>query len=82
MNHRTETLYDAARRECAYALFEMPEDLQLSKGAVLELMVQAIEHAEQTGWPLSDDRVRVSVLRQQLEKAIAGLRAQGWQGGR
>jgi hypothetical protein len=48
----------------------------------LELLVNAIEIAGQTGWPTGDDRVRVNVLRQQLEKAITDLRAQGWQGGR
>ena len=47
-----------------------------------ELLVKAIELAEQAGWPQGDDRVRVNVLKQQLEKAIADLRAQGWQGGR
>ena len=48
----------------------------------LELLVNAIEIAGQTCWPSGDDRVRVNVLREQLEKAIANLRAQGWQGGR
>ena len=48
----------------------------------LELLVNAVEIAGLTGWPTGDDRVRVSVLRQQLEKAIADLRAEGWQGGR
>ena len=48
----------------------------------LELLVNAIEIAGQTCWPAGDDRVRVNVLREQLEKAIADLRAQGWQGGR
>lgn len=48
----------------------------------LELLVKAVEIAGQTGWPPGDDRIRVNVLRQQLEKAIADLRAQGWQGGR
>jgi hypothetical protein len=48
----------------------------------LELLVNAVEIAGQTGWPSGDDRVRVQVLRKQLEKAIADLRAQGWQGGR
>lgn len=48
----------------------------------LELLISATEIAGQTGWPHGDDRVRVSVLRKQLEKAIADLRAQGWQGGR
>ena len=48
----------------------------------LELLVNAVELAGQTGWPAGDDRVRVQLLRKQLEKAIADLRAQGWQGGR
>lgn len=48
----------------------------------LELLVNAIEIAGQTCWPTGDDRVRVHVLRKQLEKAIAELRSQGWQGGR
>lgn len=48
----------------------------------LELLVNAIEIAGQTCWPTGDDRVRVNVLRSQLEKAIAELRARGWQGGR
>ena len=48
----------------------------------LELLVSAIEIAGQTCWPTGDDRLRVRVLRKQLEKAIADLRAQGWQGGR
>jgi hypothetical protein len=48
----------------------------------LELLVNAIEIAGQTCWPTGDDRVRVNVLRSLLEKAIADLRAQGWQGGR
>lgn len=48
----------------------------------LELLFNAIELAGQTGWPAGDDRVRVQVLRKQLEKAISDLRAQGWQGGR
>ena len=48
----------------------------------LELLVNAVEIAGQSGWPSGDDRVRVQVLRQQLEKAIADLRRQGWQGGR
>ena len=48
----------------------------------LELLITATEVAGQTSWPQGDDRVRVSVLKQQLEKAIADLRAQGWQGGR
>ena len=47
----------------------------------LELLVNAVEIAGQTGWPSGDDRVRVQVLRKQLEKAIADLRAQSWQGG-
>ena len=55
--------------------------LNLSR-AELELLVKATEIAGLTGWPTSDDRIRVQVLRQQLEKAIAALRAQGWQGGR
>ena len=46
----------------------------------LELLVNAIEIAGQTCWPTGDDRLRVQVLREQLEKAIADLRAQGWQG--
>jgi hypothetical protein len=49
--------------------------------AELELLVKATEIAGLTGWPTGDDRIRVQVLRQQLEKAIADLRAQGWQGG-
>jgi hypothetical protein len=48
----------------------------------LELLVNAVEIAGLTGWPTGDDRVRVNVLREQLEKAIADLRAEGWQGGR
>lgn len=48
----------------------------------LELMVNAIEIAGQTSWPTGDDRVRVHVLRSQLEKAIADLKSQGWQGKR
>ena len=48
----------------------------------LELLVNAVEIAGLTGWPTGDDRVRVSVLRQKLEKAIADLRAEGWQAGR
>ena len=47
----------------------------------LELLVNAVEIAGLTGWPTGDDRVRVSVLRNQLEKAIAALQSQGWQGG-
>ena len=47
----------------------------------LELMVKAIEVAGQTCWPNGDDRVRVSVLRSQLEKAIKELQSRGWQGG-
>ena len=45
----------------------------------LELLVNAIEIAGQTCWPTGDDRIRVNVLRQQLEKAAADVRAQGWQ---
>jgi hypothetical protein len=52
--------------------------LNLSRSE-LELLVNAIEIAGQTHWPTGDDRFRVQVLRQQLEKAIADLRAQGWQ---
>ncbi len=48
----------------------------------LELLIMAIDVAAPSGWPQGDDKVRVSVLKQQLEKAIADLRAQGWQGGR
>lgn len=49
----------------------------------LELLVKAIETAEQNGWPIeSGDKVRVGTLKDQLEKAIAELRSQGWQGGR
>lgn len=48
----------------------------------LELLVKATEVAGQAGWPQGDDKVRVSVLKQQLEKAIGDLRAQSWQGGR
>lgn len=48
----------------------------------LELLLKAIEIARGTGWPSGDDIVRVDVLKQQLEKAVADLRAQGWQGGR
>ena len=48
----------------------------------LELLVNAIEIAGQTCWPTGDDRIRVNVLRQQLEKAAADVRAQGWQGER
>ena len=43
--------------------------LNLSR-AELELLVKAIEIAGLTGWPTGDDRIRVQVLRQQLEKAI------------
>ena len=50
--------------------------------AEIELLVNAIEIAGQTCWPTGDDRVRVQVLRKQLEKAIADLRREGWQGGR
>ena len=50
--------------------------------AELELLVKATEIAGLTGWPTGDDRIRVQVMRQQLEKAIANLRAEGWQGGR
>ena len=46
----------------------------------LELLVKAIEIAGQTCWPTGDDRVRVHVLRRQLEKAIADHRMEGWQG--
>lgn len=55
--------------------------LNLSRSE-LELLVSAVEFAGQKGWPVGDDRLRVQVLRKQLEKAIADLRAQGWQGGR
>lgn len=48
----------------------------------LELLCNAIEIAGLTGWPTGDDRVRVHVLRKQVEKAIAELQSQGWQGGR
>lgn len=48
----------------------------------LELLVKSVEVAGQSGWPPGDDRVRVHVLRQQLEKKIEELRAQNWQGGR
>jgi hypothetical protein len=48
----------------------------------LELLVKAIDVAAPSGWPTGDDKVRVSTLKHQLEKAIADLRAQGWQGGR
>lgn len=47
----------------------------------LELLVNAIEIAGQTCWPTGDDRLRVQVMRKQIEKAIADLRGQGWQGG-
>lgn len=43
----------------------------------LELLINAVEIAGQTGWPSGDDRLRVQVLRKQLEKATADLRAQG-----
>lgn len=46
----------------------------------LELLVKAIETAAQSGWPTGDDTVRVSVLKEQLEKAITDLRKEGWQG--
>lgn len=55
--------------------------LNLSR-AELELLVKATEIAGLAGWPTGDDRNRVQVLKQQLEKAIADLRAQGRQGGR
>ena len=48
--------------------------------AELELLVKAIETAWLTGWPTGDDVIKVQVFRQQLEKAIANLLAQGWQG--
>jgi len=48
----------------------------------LELLVKAIDVAVPTVWPTGDDKLRVTVLKKQLEKAIAELRAQGWQGGR
>ncbi|MFS8120485.1 MAG: hypothetical protein ACMG55_18660 [Microcoleus sp.] len=48
----------------------------------LELVLKAIEVAEEMGWPSKDDRVKVNVLRKQLEKSLADLRSQGWQGGR
>ena len=48
----------------------------------LELLVKSVEIAGQSGRPPSDERVRVDVFRQQLEKKIAELRAQGWQAGR
>jgi hypothetical protein len=48
----------------------------------LELLVHAVEIAGQSGWPPGDDRLRVQVLRQQLEKAITDLHGKGWQGGR
>jgi hypothetical protein len=46
----------------------------------LEFLVNAIEIAGLTGWPTGDDRVGVNALRSQIEKAIAELRTQGWQG--
>jgi hypothetical protein len=55
--------------------------LNLSRSE-LELLVSAVEIAGQSGWPPGDDRLRVQVLRQQLEQKIAELRGQGWQGGR
>jgi hypothetical protein len=48
----------------------------------IELLIKSVEVAGLSGWPSSDDRVRVQVLRQQLEKKIGELRAEGWQGGR
>ena len=48
----------------------------------LELLVRAIDVAVPTVWPTGDDRLRVQVLKKQLEKAIADLRSQGWQGER
>jgi hypothetical protein len=50
--------------------------------AELELLVKAIDVPGETSWPTGDDRIRVRVLKQQLEKAIVTLRSQGWQGGR
>ena len=48
----------------------------------LELLIKAIDVAVPAVWPTGDDKLRVTVLKKQLEKAIADLRAQGWQGGR
>ena len=48
----------------------------------LELLVNAVEIALQSGWPPGNDRLRVQVLRQQLEMKIGEMRAEGWQGGR
>ena len=48
----------------------------------LELLVNAVEIAGLSGWPPGDDRLRVQVLRQHLEKKIAEMRSEGWQGGR
>jgi hypothetical protein len=45
-------------------------------------LVKAIEVAMPSLWPEGDDKLRVTVLKKQLEKAVADLRAQGWQGGR
>jgi hypothetical protein len=49
----------------------------------LELLVKAIDIAALAGWPPGEgDKVRVSVLKQQIEKKITELRSQGWQGRR
>ena len=48
----------------------------------LQLLIKAIEAEGPIGWSTGDDKLRVNVLKQKLEKAIADLRAQGWHGGR
>ena len=68
-------LYDVARRECAEAMFEFPEDGQLPKSAVLELMVQAFARGH------SAAREEPSEAEKLLE-VVAPLAYSHWKAGR
>lgn len=49
----------------------------------LEHLLKAIEKAQQSGWPTdSGEKVRVNSLKREIEKAIAELKKDMWQGNR
>ena len=48
----------------------------------LEVLIEAIEVACLTGWPSKDKDFKIGFVKQQLERKLAELKSQGWQGGR
>ena len=49
----------------------------------LEVLIEVIDAAQAKGWPSSKDKsFKVDFVKQQLEKKLAELKSQGWQGGR